>query len=300
MILFPSKKYKLQLCFDDYFVYLKAEAFLADSSIKKYEEIAGNIIKMFGKELDVRRVNNKKIWELKESLNERGLSETRKNHHLVVIRNLLKFLQKEKGLNVMSYKKITKFKVRRKPVEYLTEEEITELIDSINTKTFSGKRLKALILSLLSTGSRISALVSLNIEDIDKEEVAQVRIKGGKIDSIIFSRKAMIAIEEYVRERRKRGDKTNYLFSTFGKNPKRWNPKDINRCFKGFAKKVGFKKRFYPHLLRKTAANLLYKKGASLSVVQKFLTHSSPSVTQNFYLGDISFEEVKRMHRKVF
>jgi site-specific recombinase XerD len=47
------------------------------------------------KDIDVRKIDGHTIMELKQYLNSKELSASRKNHYLVVVKNLLKYLAEE-------------------------------------------------------------------------------------------------------------------------------------------------------------------------------------------------------------
>lgn len=90
------------------------------------------------------------------------------------------------------------------------------------------------------------------------------------------------------------------LFVTANLNiPKRWSANDFERALRNHGKKAGFTISIHPHLLRRSSASLLFHQHASLSVVQRFLGHATPSVTERYYLGNTSFSEVERVHKGI-
>lgn len=90
------------------------------------------------------------------------------------------------------------------------------------------------------------------------------------------------------------------LFATIGtKTPNRWSANDCERALRNHGKKAGFQISIHPHLLRRSSASLLFHQNASLSVVQRFLGHATPSVTERYYLGNTSFSEVERVHKGI-
>lgn len=247
--------------------------------------------------MDIRKIDADSITGLKKDLNLRGLSPPRKNHHLVVLRNLLSFAKAEENLDVYDFNRITKFKVPVKEVEYLTEEELIRLANCPKESNITGLRLRAAIWTLISTGCRASELLNLRKSNIDsKNGVAQIRTKGDKPHQIIFNRQSLDAINKYLE---KRNDDEEWVFVTAVPNPKRWKISDLERSLRGIGKKMGFKKNIRPHLIRKSSATLLFKKGTPLGVVQSYLNHSSPQITSRFYLGSSNFEELRRNHDRV-
>ncbi len=95
-------------------------------------------------------------------------------------------------------------------------------------------------------------------------------------------------------------DGSEPLFVTANtKSPKRWQINDFERALRNHGKRMGFSMNIHPHLLRRSSASLLFHQKASLSVVQRFLGHATPSVTERYYLGNTSFSEVERVHKKI-
>lgn len=269
---------------------------LALSSINKYAEVAPRVVGIM-EDPDIRRIDADSITKLKKELNIKGLSPPRKNHHLVVLRNLLYFVKNEEGIDVYDSVKIKKFTEPRKKIKFLKKEEIQRLLDSIDDSTsITRLRLKTVILCLFSCGCRVSELVSLNRNDVDFQTgVFETRTKGGKIQKKILN---SVALEYLGRYLEKRTDNHESLFCTHNsESPKRWQINDLQRALRNQGRRVNIE--VTPHTLRRSASSYMFHNGVSLSTVQQFLGHSSPQVTERYYLGDSSFAEVKRAHSEV-
>lgn len=296
MFLFKSEKYKLSKCFERYFDNVSANMKLARSSMEKYQEIAPRVIEIL-EDVDIRKIDNNSIIKLKKELNDKELSPPRKNHYLVVLRNLLSFVKNEEGIDVYDPVKIRKFTEPRKKIEFLKKEEIQRLLDSIDDKSgITRLRLKTAILCLFSSGCRVSELLSLNCNDIDFQTgLFETRTKGGKIQKKILNPVALEYLGRYLAERT---DSHESLFCTHNsESPKRWQINDLQRALRNQGRRVGL--RVTPHTLRRSASTYLFHNGVSLSTVQQYLGHSHPQVTERYYLGDSSFAEVERAHSEV-
>ena len=90
----PNNKYRLSECFKRYFAWVEADGLLSKNSVEKYKEISQRLIAIL-KDMDVRKIDGHTITELKQHLNSKELSASRKNHYLVVAKNLLKYLAEE-------------------------------------------------------------------------------------------------------------------------------------------------------------------------------------------------------------
>ncbi len=94
-MIFPfSNKLKLSECFKRYFAWVEADGLLSKNSVKKYEEVSKRLVVILN-DMDVRKIDGHTITNLKQQLNNNQLSASRKNHHLVVLKNLLKYLAEE-------------------------------------------------------------------------------------------------------------------------------------------------------------------------------------------------------------
>jgi integrase/recombinase XerD len=291
-----SKKLKLSEVFKRYFSKLMADELLSKGTIAKYMEIADMLIRLLG-DISIKHLNGEMISKLKQILNDRDLSSSRKNHFIIVVRNLLKFLKEEENLSFYDYTKITKYKVPIREVIILSKEQLDFLILSMDkAKTLAQLRFRALVLCLISTGCRISELLSLRIEDVDLVlGLATVVGKGNKKRQVIFNRMAVEALAEYSAVR---SDACQSLFATANTSePKAWQKNDVERSMRNYGKKIGLEINLHPHLLRRSSASLLYHKGAPVAAIKKYLGHSvNSSATQKYYLGEGGFEDVQKFH----
>jgi len=89
-----SNKLRLSECFKRYFAWVEADRLLSKNSVEKYKEIASMLVVILN-DMDVRKIDGHTITNLKQQLNNNRLSASRKNHYLVVLKNLLKYLAEE-------------------------------------------------------------------------------------------------------------------------------------------------------------------------------------------------------------
>lgn len=296
MQLFRNKKFKLSNCSQRFFATLSADLELAISSRKKYEEIMKKIIDEIG-DIDIRDIDLFAVTKMKQALNERNLSASRRNHYITVLRLLLKYIRDTEGVKVLDFALIKKYKEEKKPVEFLTDEEVQILLNSISETSLTRIRLKTLIICLLSTGARISEIMNLNRDDIDLEKgLAMTKGKGGKINQIIFNHASLEYLKRYFSMRK---DEDPSLFATGLTNkPRRWQINCAERAVRNQGRRAGMNKRIYCHRFRKAAASKMFFAGTPLPVVARFLGHSDISTTQRYYLRAGNFEEVLDAHKK--
>lgn len=295
MFIFNSEKNKLSNCFQRFFDDIEANESLSKNSIDKYKEVSGKIIEEL-EDMNVKKIDDLTITKLKKILAEKNLGSQRKNHYMVVAKNLLRYLGEKEKLKVYDFAKIKKFKYVQKKIEYLTKEQIKKLLDSIRETSITRMRLKTAIICLFSTACRVSELISLNISDINFETgISEIRVKGGKLHRIIFNPTSLNYIKKYLAMRK---DNHEALFVTYhSDSPRRWQLSDLERALRNQGRKVGI--NVHPHKLRRSAATFMFQNNVPLPIVQQYLGHSSPSITEKFYLGDSSFNSVVEAHKKV-
>jgi site-specific recombinase XerD len=104
-------------------------------------------------------ITPEKISLYRRHLMDRNLGPVTIGGFLSCLRGFLKYLRDIHGLTVMDGEKIKRPRVPNRAVDYLTKEEVDRLMAAIPTDTWSGRRDRALIEVLFSTGMRISEAV---------------------------------------------------------------------------------------------------------------------------------------------
>ena len=192
-----------------------------------------------------------------------------------------------------------------------TDDEIVTMRNELRTT-----KEKCIFEMLLSTGCRVTELVSIKISDINEDASILVHGKGQKDRYVYLNATARFAVDQYMRDRK---DGSIWLFprmvsiektgkrgvpqcrySEWYKDPKFVNGEDhadkgTIECFiRKLGRKVGVDA--YPHKFRRTCATNALRNGMPIEMVSKMLGHEQLSTTQ-IYL-DISDESLKYMHEK--
>jgi len=153
------------------------------------------------------------------------------------------------------------------------------LVNIIPEKGFKGKRDRALIELLYSSGLRVSEIINLKINEIDlKNGYLKCFGKGSKERIVPFGSFAKDLLIEYIEERDKNNINSDLLFVT--KKGKKIVRQEINNILNRYAKKSKLKKKIHPHMLRHSFATHLLERGADLRSVQELLGHVDISTTQ--------------------
>ena len=186
----------------------------------------------------------------------------------------------------MSPEKIDLPKIAERQVKFLSGEQVDRLLNAPTLSTIQGKRDKAILEVLFSTGLRVSELVKLDRDkvDLDRREFGIIG-KGGRARVVFLSTRAADWIIRYLKER---ADHFRPLFirhkgkidPTTSDEKMRLTPRSIQRMIKKYVRKIKLPVDATPHVLRHSFATDLLMAGADLRSVQEMLGHKNISTTQ--------------------
>lgn len=172
------------------------------------------------------------------------------------------------------------------------KQEFSELeVEKLRSATANSKE-SLVIELLLSTGCRVSELVSLNFRDYDQENDSITVIgKGNKQRTLYLNAKAKIALTHYLKDV---PHITGPLF--FGQTVgKEMTSAGVQKLVKRLGDRAGVA-NVHPHRFRRTAATLARRHGMPIELVMNFLGHESIDTTLKYsMIGD---EELKLSHQK--
>ena len=256
--------------------YLKYERRLSVNTIDSYGENLLLVSKYLNKDLiNATRDDIKNFFD-----NFDGDVKT-KAHYLTVLNSFYKYLLFMGKCSINPCNGIKHPKLSKKLPEYLTSEEINKLFDIRLTKPIDYRN-KAMLEVLYATGTRISELINLELNQIDFDECI-IRVTGkGKKDRIIpIGDTAMDALKNYILNYRiflvKTND-NNYVF--LNKNGSKISRQGFFKILKGLAFDAGIKKDISPHTIRHSFATNLLNNGADLRIIQELLGHENLQTTE--------------------
>lgn len=228
----------------------------------------------------------------------RGISPRTRNVRLAAIHSFFKyaaFHQPANSLLIQRVLAIPSKRSDRSPIEFLTHSEIGALVTAPDTRTWIGRRDRALLLLAVQSGLRVSELVGLRCQDTVLSSGAHVRCqgKGRKQRCTPLRKDAVTVLRTWLRERN--GRPTDPLFPTVrGGQLSRDAVEDL------LAKHVRTAslrcpslkhKRISPHVLRHSAAMDLLQHGVDRSVIALWLGHESVETTQIYLHADLQLKE---------
>ena len=168
-------------------------------------------------------------------------------------------------------------------VVYMTQEEIKSVLTRIEkeSRPMIKNRDMCIVAVGLSTGLRVSAIVNIDIEDIDfRENTIKVIEKGRKVRFIKFAENLRNIILIWLKDRELYfdGQATGPLFISQKKN--RMSVDSVQEVVKKYTTHLS--KHITPHKLRSSAAMNLYSNGVGILTIASVLGHENVSTTQRY------------------
>ena len=171
--------------------------------------------------------------------------------------------------------------------DYLTADQIKDILASIDTRTAKGKRDYCIIALMVTGGLRDIEISRANIEDLRQAgSCTALYLQGKGREERTEYIKVVPAVEkplrEYLKTRRKAKGKQPLFASTSNNNKgERLTPKSISSIVKNHFINAGYNSdRLTAHSLRHTAVTLSLIGGLPLEEVQQFARHKNISTTQ--------------------
>ncbi len=215
------------------------------------------------------------------SLRRRQVSPRTISRRLAGLRGFYRFLILKGQVEDNPFAMYPNPKQKRMLPQFLTEEQIDRLLGLRYSDDFQGKRDKAIIETLYSTGARVSELVGISMGDMDLQEgIVRLFGKGRKERIAVLGKYAQSAIGEYLgfREKIVQPGEEALFINKFGK---RLSARSVENIVRIRLIQAGlYKSGLSVHSLRHSFATHLLNRGADLRTVQEMLGHKNISTTQ--------------------
>jgi integrase/recombinase XerC len=209
------------------------------------------------------------------SEHRRGLGGSSLQRRLSACRSFFQWLLKHGQLAGNPAQGLRGPKAPRKLPQVLDADEMTRLVE-VPTEGVLGKRDRAMLELLYSSGLRLSELCALRWDALDlADAVVRVTGKGGKTRIVPVGRHAREALENW------RNESTPTLHApVFPGRKGPISPRAVQLRLNQLAQSQGIWKRVYPHLLRHSFASHLLESSGDLRGVQELLGHADIATTQ--------------------
>ena len=262
---------------EDFQSYLKIERSMSRNTVASYCSDVDKLLKACPCAPDL--ISSDDILGYLQS--RKGISKRSQARLLSSFRSFFGWLVLEGMINDNPCDKIDSPKLGRYLPDVLSVEEVTAIIDSVDTGSWTGLRDKAILETLYGCGLRVSEAVGLKISGLYFTD-GFIRIvgKGNKERIVPAGDMAVEALKNYLEVRPLPADAESddlVFLNRFGKSLSRVS---MFKMIKTQALLADIRKEISPHTFRHSFATHLIENGADLRVVQEMLGHESVVTTE--------------------
>jgi site-specific recombinase XerD len=230
----------------------------------------------------------------------KSLPQTR-NHRLAALHAFFRYVQAEEPARMLQSQKILAIPLRkhaRPAVNYLSKEELAEILAQPDLRTSEGRRDAVLLSVLYDIGARVQELVDLSVGDLRLDPPAQLRLlgKGRKMRAVPLMGNTVQLLRDHIQENRLVGPEQfdKPLFQN-ARN-QRLSCSGIRYILQKYLdkardKRPSLNRTVSPHSLRHTKGMHLLQSGISLDMIRDFLGHADVKTTQIYARANL---EMKR------
>lgn len=215
------------------------------------------------------------------------LEETKKdsistrNQRLAAIKSFCNFVLEEDFNNFNSLQRILTIPQKKgveSTIDYLTKEELTTFLSSIQTLNRKGVRDYTLIALMYDSAARVSEVTNIKVNDLSLNENPYVTLygKGRKYRSVPITNETKQLLKKYIETFKL--NNFDYLFA--GNKGEKATTKMITHILKKYELKSEIGKNIHPHILRHTRAMHLLEAGVNIVDIRDILGHSSVTTTE--------------------
>ncbi|MBY0513852.1 MAG: tyrosine-type recombinase/integrase [Gemmataceae bacterium] len=226
--------------------------------------------------------------------------------HLAAVRMLFDWLVTGQvlAMNPAASVRGPKHVVKRGKTPVLDADQARQLLDSIDTAKLCGLRDRALIAVMVFSFARVSAAVSLRVDDYcqdGKRWWFRFREKGGKQHQVPAHHTAEAYLDAYLLAARIGEDKKATLFRTVTRHgqlsDRQMTRNDALRMVKRRAAAAGLPLTTCNHTFRATGITAYLENGGTIEKAQAIAAHESPRTTKLYdrTSDEITLDEIERI-----
>ncbi len=286
--------------FQQFLEYLKVEKHFSNCTFRSYRSDLIQFIDFLETKcsvFDIENVNFGHIRIFIGSLMRGGFKKSSTERKLAAIKSFFSFLTKRSYIKNNPAKLVKSPRKEKKVPSFLSQSEAEGLMDLPSGDKPIYIRNKAILELLYGTGIRASELCQLDVGSINiPRGTVIVKGKGGKERILPLGEMVLLALETYMKARKKLNKDREEKALFLNKNGGRLSTRSLQRIVNSYIKQVANLTRSSPHTLRHTFATHLLERGADIRSVQELLGHSSLSTTQIY--THITVNRLKKVYMK--
>lgn len=203
---------------------------------------------------------------------------------LIAVRSLHAFVARDGGLDSDPARSVQPPRPALRLPKAIPLDQVEALLAASGVgRTPAALRDRAILEVLYGVGARVSEVVGLDVDDLDREgQIVRLRGKGDKERIVPLGSYAAEALDAYRTRARPvlagKGSGSPALF--LNQRGGRLTRQGVWGVLKGAAERAGLGEAISPHTLRHSFATHLLQGGADVRIVQELLGHASVTTTQ--------------------
>ena len=219
-----------------------------------------------------------------------------KRRKLSALRAVIKYYQKKGIISRDPTISVAAPKLRSKEIVRLESDEVGKLLDVVETgEGLTNKQIKyqentqvrdlAIVGLLLGTGSRVSELVGIDLDDVDFDNMSFVVTRKGGARVILYLNDevaGMLYDYYYLRKGNQKCPKEETALFLSLQN-RRISTRAVENIVKKYSKITTPLKKITPHKLRSTFGTELYRNTGDIYIVADVLGHKDVNTTKKHY-----------------
>jgi integrase/recombinase XerD len=284
--------------------WLQLEKSLADHSVEAYLRDIEKLSQFLSLETKATAVDNIQLKDLQlflKWIGSLGMTASSQSRIISGIRSFYKYCLQENLVRQDPTELLETPKLRRTLPDFLSVEEINQIIQAIDLSKPEGERNRAILETMYSCGLRVSELVNLRLSSL-YPELGFIKVigKGDKERLVPIGNAALKFIGIYrgtirVHMQIKKGNEDILFLNRRGAGLTR---QMIFILLRNLVREAGIKKTVSPHTFRHSFATHLVEGGADLRAVQEMLGHESITTTEIYTHLDRAYlrETLQKYH----
>lgn len=183
----------------------------------------------------------------------------------------LKLFYSLTGKQPLKFKNIEYPRAEKKLPIVLSQQEIQRMFN-----VCENLKHKTILAILYSTGLRVSELINLKWQHIDRSRMVIniIGAKGSKDRQVMLTKDLIILLEKYYRDYKSK----ECVFNGW-KNEPQYTDTSVRKVIKQLAEKASVRKRVYTHLMRHCSFTHMLEAGVDINLIQRLAGHSSVKTT---------------------